>query len=701
MRSPRWHLVVGPLVTVVAGIAIMIVDRYVMHVPNAGPLQVLSILISAYIGGTMPGLISAVITIGFAFTFLGPEQLFGLEQQAVFRFITLLVVAPSAALIVGLLRARAQRALQKERDSRESVEAANRELLVLRSALDKSENGVVLLDADLRARFINRKFREIWDTPDELADRAPPFVQLMKLGEKTQVFAARGEEAKALVARRLAMIESGDPTPFDIHTNKGRVIRGQYAALPEGGRLLTYTDVTDLVRHAEELERRNRELATVRTALNYVDEGLLLLDDKFRTEFMNTAFRKMWNVSDTFADGRPGLDEAARHLLSEVAFAIPPERQEAFVAERMAEIRAGVSAPSEVRLADGKVIRSHTSVLPQGGRVLFHVDVTEIARHRDELERLRAALEYVDEGVILLDSELRARFMNVASRRFGGLRERTPDERPLYSELVEEVAANGAYAVPADEIAAYVAAHKAFVASGDPLPVELRMADGVVLRFRCAMLPDGGRMLLYSDITDLVRQSEQLEKLATTDGLTGLYNRRHFLHLAEAEWSRFSRNGRPMSLLMLDIDRFKSVNDRFGHDVGDHALVKVAALCGEDRRLTDIVARVGGEEFAILLPETAADAAVAVAERLCLRVAASPLLPSAEGMRVTVSIGAAAARPELAGVATLMKEADQALYEAKRRGRNRVATAGGAKLIAAPEATLQPAESLAPTRVTS
>jgi len=111
-------------------------------------------------------------------------------------------------------------------------------------------------------------------------------------------------------------------------------------------------------------------------------------------------------------------------------------------------------------------------------------------------------------------------------------------------------------------------------------------------------------MLTYTDISDLVRHGEALERLATTDALTGLYNRRHFLVLAEAEWSRFHRYYRPLTLLMIDVDRFKSVNDQFGHDVGDKAIALIAAIFREGWRGPDVVARLGGDEFAVLLPES-------------------------------------------------------------------------------------------------
>jgi len=181
--------------------------------------------------------------------------------------------------------------------------------------------------------------------------------------------------------------------------------------------------------------------------------------------------------------------------------------------------------------------------------------------------------------------------------------------------------------------------------------------------------------LIYANVTDLVRNAEQLEKLATTDGMTGLHNRRQFMKLAEAEWSRFQRHGRPLSLLMLDVDYFKSINDRFGHDLGDQVIAHIAALCREDRRVSDIVARIGGEEYALLLPETPIEAAYAVAERLRRNVEVSALLSNSKGLAVTVSIGVAEAGPGMSGIVDLMKVSDRALYEAKRTGRNRVVRA--------------------------
>jgi diguanylate cyclase (GGDEF)-like protein len=168
------------------------------------------------------------------------------------------------------------------------------------------------------------------------------------------------------------------------------------------------------------------------------------------------------------------------------------------------------------------------------------------------------------------------------------------------------------------------------------------------------------------------QRAQDLEDLAAVDGLTGLYNRRHFEALARAEFARCQRYHRPLSMLMIDVDHFKLVNDRFGHAAGDRVLKAIAEICGAAKRDSDVLGRLGGEEFALLLPETTSEAARAFAERLRSGVRECPVVIDGETIVATVSIGVAGATPRTSGIEALLRAADQALYEAKRAGRNRV-----------------------------
>ncbi|MEM8638366.1 MAG: ammonium transporter [Cyanobacteria bacterium P01_G01_bin.54] len=187
------------------------------------------------------------------------------------------------------------------------------------------------------------------------------------------------------------------------------------------------------------------------------------------------------------------------------------------------------------------------------------------------------------------------------------------------------------------------------------------------------LLYDNEQCVLFSfnDISHRKQMEDELKRLAETDALTGVYNRRSFLELAEIEVRRASQENRPLVVLMLDVDRFKWINDTFGHPYGDKILKLATDTCQETLREEGIFGRFGGEEFAILLPNTYMDTAQVVAE--CLRQAIEGLSLE-EGIRkftLTISVGATELR-EGDTVNKLIKRADKALYQAKKAGRNQV-----------------------------
>lgn len=174
------------------------------------------------------------------------------------------------------------------------------------------------------------------------------------------------------------------------------------------------------------------------------------------------------------------------------------------------------------------------------------------------------------------------------------------------------------------------------------------------------------------DLSERKRLEAELARQARVDVLTGLNNRRHFFELAEQELARSKRHAQSFSILMLDVDHFKAVNDNYGHDAGDEVLRKLSEVCTETLREIDIVGRIGGEELAVLLPETAGVRAVDAAERLRLAIAAAAVPARGEFIHFTVSIGVTGLTPGDERVDTLLKRADAAMYRAKRAGRNRV-----------------------------
>ncbi len=172
-------------------------------------------------------------------------------------------------------------------------------------------------------------------------------------------------------------------------------------------------------------------------------------------------------------------------------------------------------------------------------------------------------------------------------------------------------------------------------------------------------------------IRRIITYTSELIYLATTDPLTGAANRRSFVDKANAEVERARRYDRPLSVVMLDIDRFKSINDSFGHAAGDAVLKALCAALREDLRPTDILGRLGGEEFAILLVETAPAAAAVLADRMREKLADTVVEFREHRMNFTASFGVAPLVTETQGLEEALRVADSRLYEAKRGGRNR------------------------------
>jgi diguanylate cyclase (GGDEF)-like protein len=169
-------------------------------------------------------------------------------------------------------------------------------------------------------------------------------------------------------------------------------------------------------------------------------------------------------------------------------------------------------------------------------------------------------------------------------------------------------------------------------------------------------------------------ERDRAETLARTDSLTALYNRRAFYELGEHVVGLAHRHDHPTAVVMLDIDHFKAINDRHGHAAGDAVIGAVAAMIRAHHRTTDIAGRIGGEEFAILLPETPLDAAIVVAERLREAVGNHELAFAGQTLQFTASVGVAGRQPDEA-LERLIARADAALYAAKHAGRNRVVSA--------------------------
>lgn len=294
---------------------------------------------------------------------------------------------------------------------------------------------------------------------------------------------------------------------------------------------------------------------------------------------------------------------------------------------------------------------------------------------RDQLaERNRLLLESAGDGIYGVDLAGRCTFVNPAALEMLGFSQEEVighDQHALFHYRREDGAAYSHEDCPVYKTLGDQRAREgedAFIRKdGSVFPIHLRVAP----------LQAAGRtvgaVVVFQDVTERRMLEARLREMATTDALTGLVNRRVLMERLEEECLRVNRSGLESSLLMFDLDHFKRINDDFGHAVGDRVLLQFAELIGSNRRRTDVAARVGGEEFVLLLPDTPVELAYKLANELRTEVMQSSVESDA-GVPIdfTVSIGCTAIRPEDRDVDDVLLRADRALYRAKHGGRNRV-----------------------------
>lgn len=302
---------------------------------------------------------------------------------------------------------------------------------------------------------------------------------------------------------------------------------------------------------------------------------------------------------------------------------------------------------------------------------------TRIALQEDEA-RLREITGTMSDGLLVMDPDGRISFANQAACTQLGY---DPDEM-LGADMHDllHVQADGS-PCPRAECSVLQVAQTGITYRG--MEETFKCKDGTLLPVSVsasAIIKEPekvGIVVAFHDITERKQFERELKHRAQIDVLTGLNNRRHFFELAELELQRARRYDKPLSILMLDVDHFKRFNDTYGHHVGDAVLQKLSEVCLQTLREIDIVGRLGGEEFAILLPEANAAQALEVAERLRLDAAATTMpLERGEAVSFTVSIGVAGLAEGDHEVASMLKRADAALYAAKNAGRNRVCREG-------------------------
>ena len=314
----------------------------------------------------------------------------------------------------------------------------------------------------------------------------------------------------------------------------------------------------------------------------------------------------------------------------------------------------------------------------------------------DISEPVRSAYDVLSEGVVVLDVEGQILFANEAFHRLLG-----PESQPL-GERLERVLRLDATCLsdPLRPLPWVTSVLEQAAVLGDRIDLQNGGAENRTMVVSCTPLLDDkgamrGCLVVFVDRTEMERtnvdlsdaltklkqssaqieqQNDELRRLATTDSLSGALNRRAFFERANAVCESDRKAGQPISVLLVDIDFFKAINDQNGHQVGDRAIAAVARVLSSTVRSTDMVCRYGGEEFCVLLHGTSPAMACSTAERIRTRIEAECGigLKKERILRITASLGVASFDARSTNVESLIAGADKALYRAKREGRNRV-----------------------------
>lgn len=295
-----------------------------------------------------------------------------------------------------------------------------------------------------------------------------------------------------------------------------------------------------------------------------------------------------------------------------------------------------------------------------------------LLRTKDERQRLSAVLDAIRPGIVLMDTEQRVLYLNQSFMQMWGFE---ADENMFG---MRDVVLFGRCEVQMADPAAFRTHVGAVLETGHSSPVfEFQLKDDrVITESSVVVTREGsditiGRVWIFDDVTDIRRSAEILQQQAERDALTGLYNRRRFDEELDREIAESNRRRRQTGLLVFDLDGFKPVNDTYGHQAGDQVLVTLAEAIGRVVRRHEMLFRFGGDEFAILVPDSEDSHLQELARRVVECVAETPFVFNGKTVRLTASVGLACYPADARNVADLLAAADAAMYRAKSGGKNR------------------------------
>ena len=530
-------------------------------------------------------------------------------------------------------------------------------------AVAHMSHGLTLFGADERLVVCNEQYLRVYELDPDVVK--PGITHREVIEHFVSQGNAPGRSAEDVYTRRMSEIRHGESTIGYLIRSDGHTIQSISSPMPDGGWVSACYDVTDRMRQEEALKQQNRLLDA---ALENMAHGLCVYDKDMRLVCCNSRYLDFYKLSPD--EARPGthLSELVERTMQHGAMS-----SEYSVEQIMAVARERIvnqdHAVLQRRMSDGRLIAVRYRPLPDGGFVGTYEDITEREHSHEELSeqhrRFDAALNNMSQGLCMLDSKLR---VIVCNKRYIDIYRLSPEiVRPGVSmrELMEQSCAIGNH--PGTTAQELYDDYVAKLNSG-ARTIHRPLSDGRIIKLHHSPMQQGGWVITYEDVTERRKAESRVAHMAQHDALTDLTNRVLFREKMDAGLARVSAQGSSMAVLCLDLDNFKTVNDRLGHAIGDRLLCWVADRLRECAGENDTVARLGGDEFAVLQSGPQPESAERLARRLVEIISRPPPFDD-QRAHSGISIGIAIAPTDGIEAEHLMKCADLALYRAKERGR--------------------------------
>jgi diguanylate cyclase (GGDEF)-like protein/PAS domain S-box-containing protein len=551
-------------------------------------------------------------------------------------------------------------------ERRHAEEQVREQKLQMDAALNNISQGLVMFDVDTRLVLCNRRYLELYHLSADAVKPGLTLRGLLALRKATGTFM---RDPEPYIAELQTALATGKPVTFAPELADGRTISIENHPLADGRWVSTHEDITE--RRLAEQQLREQKLQ-LDTALNNMSQGLNMFDASGRLVVCNERYLLMYGLSSEVVKPGCTVEELVHaRIISGTFFAADPQR---YIGELLESMRKREAASTTMELPDGRIIAVVSRATPDGGGwVVTHEDITE--RRRTEMERDRSqaladlVIENVPSTIVLKDAKsLRYVLINRAGEDYFGV-----PRKDMIGKLANEV-------FPQKEADTIAQHDHEILRTGEqqfyderPLATpsgDIRIAMTTRMPIRDAHGETQFLLTVMEDRTNRKHAEAQIERLVHHDLLTSLPNRAAFTACIDSTIETAAKDGHSFALMCLDLDRFKEVNDVYGHVVGDELLRQLskrlqAAVGGA------FLARLGGDEFVVIATDGEQPAAAeAMAERLVAAVGESTVV-NGHSMNISVSVGIAIFPVDGADAGTLVSHADAALYRTKAQGRGK------------------------------